>query len=207
VKRLLLASHGISALPQLLGRVTDLRVAFVPTPAGPDAEQQPWVQADRRQLALLGLQVSTLELATVEPEEVAARLSEVDIVHVTGGSAYLVLWHARRTGFATLVPRLVESGSLVYLGDSAGAMLAGPDIEPAANPAGRGDAPVMDSTEALGLVPFSVLPHDEDPERHARNKAIVDRYGAAGFVRLRDDQAVLVRGETWEVVASPLVGG
>lgn len=204
MKRLLLASDGISALRQLLDHpASGMRAAFVPTPAGPDAERQPWVQADRRQLALLGLQVTTLELATAQPEEVAAHLASVDIVHVTGGSAYLVLWHARRTGFTALVPELVEAGSLVYVGVSAGAMLAGPDIEPAANPGGRADVPAMESTVALGLVPFRVLPHDADPERHEKNAAIIRRHGAAGFVPLRDDQAVLVRGDEWEVLPSP----
>jgi dipeptidase E len=208
MQRLLLASVGIGALPELIGGATDgMRVAFVPTPAGPDAMAQPWVQEDRRQLELLGLRISTLELATATPAEVAAHLAQVGLVHVTGGSAYLVLWHARRTGFAALVPRLVREGSLVYVGASAGAMLAGPDIEPAANPDGRAEAPPMTSTAAFGLVPFSVLPHDDDPQRQARNESIVSRHGPGGFVRLRDDQAVLVRGEAWEVVSSPLLGG
>ena len=104
VKRLLLGSHGVSALPQLLGGpAAGLRVAFVPTPAWPDAEQAPWVQADRRQLEMLGCQVSTLELATADREEVSGVLHAVDVVFVTGGNAYLVLWHAQRTGFATRI--------------------------------------------------------------------------------------------------------
>jgi dipeptidase E len=204
MKRLLLASSGISALPLLFdGPAAGMRVAFVPTPAGPDAEAQPWVQEDRRQLELLGLEISTLDLTDADPREVAAALAGVEMVHVTGGSAYLVLWHARRTGFASLVPRLVEAGSLVYIGASAGAILAGPDIEPAADPAGRAEAPGMDSTAALGLAPFSVLPHDQDPERHTRNLAIVEEHGSGAFVILRDDQAVLIRDDRWEIVASP----
>jgi GrpB-like predicted nucleotidyltransferase (UPF0157 family)/peptidase E len=206
VIRLLLGSHGVSALPKLLGKSADgLRVAFVPTPAGPDAEQAPWVQADRRQLEILGCRISTLELATAEPGEVAAALHEADAVFVTGGNAYLVLWYARHTGFATLVPRLVEEGSLVYVGTSAGAMLAGPDIEPGATPAGRDAAPPLESTTGLRLVPLRVLPHDQEPERHAMNKAILEAHGREGFVALRDDQAILVRGESVEIVASPVL--
>ena len=206
MKRLLLGSHGVSALPQLLGGpAAGLRVAFVPTPAWPDAEQAPWVQADRRQLEMLGCQVSTLELATADREEVSGVLHAVDVVFVTGGNAYLVLWHAQRTGFATLAPRLVEAGSLVYVGTSAGAMLAGPDLQPAANPAGRAEAPRLDSTKGLQLVPFSVLPHDQERERHAMNEAILEEHGRERFVALRDDQAILVRGGSAEFVPSPVL--
>jgi dipeptidase E len=206
VKRLLLASSGISALPVLLGGPADgLRVAFVPTPAGPEAEREPWVQADRRQLELLGCRLSTLELATADSDEVARALRGLDAVFITGGNAYLVLWHARRTGFAREASKLVEGGSLVYIGTSAGAILAGPDVEPAASPDGRGEAPALQSTTALQLVPFSVLPHDQEPERGALNAAVLEEHGRERFIPLRDDQAVVVRDDAHEIVASPAV--
>jgi dipeptidase E len=203
-RRIFLASDGLSALPRLLGDTTaGLRVAFVPTPAGEDADTQPWVQTDRKQLTMLGCRLTTLELATAEPDDVAAALRAVDGVFVTGGNAYLVLWHARRSGFAELVPPLVTTGALLYMGTSAGAMLAGPEIEPGANPAGRLAAPSLQSTAALQLVRFTVLPHDQEAERHAMNEAIVARHGPANFVVLCDDQAVLVRGDSYSIVDSP----
>src|SRR5581483_8633100 len=119
VKRLLLssASPGIRALPLAAGRdVAGLRVAFVPTAAGADWAAQPWVQEDRRQLDSLGCDVSILDLAVAEREEVRAALAGADGVFVGGGNTYLLLWHARRSGFADLVVPLVESGALVYAG-------------------------------------------------------------------------------------------
>jgi dipeptidase E len=191
-------------LPSLLERdVAALRFAFVPTAAGQDAETQPWVQADRRQLESLGSEVSTLDLAHVGPDDVETSLRGADGVFVTGGNSYLLLWHAQRSGFVDLLPKLVDEGTLVYVGTSAGALLAGPDLAAAASLDNRREVPELESSVALGLVPFTVLPHDGDPEARMRHDEIVAAHPDVRFVRLTDDRAVAVRGNAVEVVDSP----
>jgi dipeptidase E len=202
VKRLLLASYGVGALPEL-AEVSGLRFAFVPTAAGPAAEAKDWVQADRRQLGSFGCEVTTLDLARVEADEVKAALRGLDGVFLTGGNSYLLLWHARRSGFAEYVVPLLERGELLYVGTSAGAMVAGPDLAPAANLDNRPEVPELESSAALGLVPFTVLPHDNDPEARAIHDEIEAAHPSLSFLRLHDGSAVLVRGDAVEVVDSP----
>lgn len=204
MKRLLLASYGVGALPALVdGDVAGLRLAFVPNAAGPDAETKEWVRADRRQLEGFGCEVRTLDLAAVEADEVGAALRDVDGVFLTGGNSYLLLWHARRSGFADLVTPVVESGELLYVGTSAGAMVAGPDLGPAANLDNRREVPELESSVALGLAPFTVLPHDNHPEARTLHEEIVAAHPSVRFVRLLDGTAVIVRGDAEEVVDSP----
>ena len=203
MKRLLLASSGVGALRELVDDTAAPRLAFVPTAARPDAESKPWMQADRRQLEVLGCDVTTLELATAGRSEVESALASADGVFVTGGNTYLLLWHARRSGFADVVVPLVDSGELLYAGTSAGAILAGPDLEPAAWADNRAAVPDLDSTRGLGLVGFGVLPHDQDPECAERHEAIVAAHPLLELVRLSDGRAVVVRGEDWQVVDSP----
>jgi dipeptidase E len=206
VKRLLLASYGVGALLELAeGKAEGLRFAFVPTAAGPDAEAKEWVRSDRRQLEILGCEVSTLELARVGEDEVADALRGVDAVFLAGGNSYLLLWHARRSGFADILSPLVEAGELLYVGTSAGAMVAGPDLAPAANLDNRREVPELESSVALGFVPFTVLPHDQAPEARELHDEITDTNPASSFVRLADGRAVLVRGDAVEVVDSPVV--
>jgi dipeptidase E len=204
-KRLLLASHGIGALPGLTGDSAGLRFAFVPTAAGPQYATKHWVRADRRQLEVLGCDVFELDLATAGPAQVEEALRGLDGVFLTGGNSYLLLWHARRSGFADLVLPLVETGELLYVGTSAGAVVAGPDLAPAANLDNRREVPELESSVALGLVSFTVLPHDNDPEVAAIHDEIVAAHPSIQFVRLSDDRAVLVCGEHVEVVDSPLL--
>jgi dipeptidase E len=205
LKRLLLASHGVGALRELAeGGTQGLRLAFVPTAAGPEAETEEWVREDRRQLEILGCEVSTLDLAVVGADELEDALRGLDGVFLTGGNAFLLLWHARRSGFIELAPALVQEG-LLYVGTSAGAVIAGPDLEPVAAPENRAKAPGLDSTAGLALVDFTVLPHDHERERRARHDEIVAAHPELRFVRLADDRAVLVRGDAAEVVDSPLL--
>jgi dipeptidase E len=206
VKRLLLASHGIGALPQLVGgEVAGVRFGFVPTAAGPEAETYDWVRADRRQLEVLGCGVATLDLVAAGRSQVEEALSGLDGVFLTGGNAFLLLWHARRSGFAEAVVPLVESGRLLYVGTSAGGLIAGPDLEPWAAPANRAAVPELDSSTGLALVDFAVLPHDHEPGRRARHDALVAANPGRRAFRLTDDRAVLVRGPDVEVVGSPLL--
>lgn len=185
MKRLLLASSGtgIGALPELVGRGTaGLRFLFVPTAAGPDPEERWWVREDRRELEALGCEVTMLDLAAVEPEQVRDALSRADGVFVTGGDVELLTGHAPRSGFAEHVVPLVESGALLYAGTSAGAIFAGPR---------EGE---------LGLVGFTVLPHDQEPEPAARHDDLVATNPDASFIRLSDGRVALVRGESVEIV-------
>jgi dipeptidase E len=204
VRRLLLASHGIGALLQLAD-VPGLRFVFVPTAAGPEADSKPWVQKDRRQLEALGCESTTLDLASAERDEIEVALDGAGGVFLTGGNSYLLLWHVRRSGFAELVDPLVRSGELIYVGTSAGAMVAGPDLGPAASLDNRRAVPELESSLALALVPFMVLPHDDDPESRERHDAIVADHPDLEFIRLTDDRAVVVHGEEVAVVHSPLV--
>jgi len=203
VKRLLLASAQTGALRRLVDDPARMRFAFVPTAAGPDSDSKPWVRADRAGLEAVGCDVSTLELAAAGPDEVQSALSLVDAVFVTGGNTYLLLWHAQRSGFAELVVPLVESGELLFAGTSAGSILAGPDVFPASSMDQRAAAPELESTRGLGLVDFSILPHDQEPESRAYHDEAIAAGAAFELIRLTDDRAVVVRGDDWEVVDSP----
>ena len=208
MKRLLLssASQGISALSSLVpGETRGLRFLFVPTAAGPGGEEKDWVQRDRRELDHLGCDVTILDLRTAEMGEVEQAVGRVDGVFLSGGNAFLLLRHVLRSGFAEQVVPLVDAGSLLYVGTSAGAVVAGPGLIPEVSPENRAAVPELESTEALGLVDVTILPHDQEPERSALHDEIVAAHPERQFVRLTDERAVLVRGAAIEIVdASPL---
>lgn len=115
----------------------------------------------------------------------------------------MLLHHARRSGFADLLPNTLDRGCL-YVGVNAGINLIGPDVWPASQ-VGRHQAPEPESTRGLGLVDFIVIPHHDDP---ARKEVHADRLAEFGpkhhLVFLDDDQAIEVNGDDWRLVHSPL---
>jgi dipeptidase E len=201
--RLLLASWGVGALPDFVGRpASDVRLAFVPTAAAdfPDAE---FLQADRDRLRALGYQVADLDLVDVEPDAVADALRDVDVLYVTGGNTFMLLHHMRRSGLAELLPSRLAAG-LLYVGVSAGSVVAGPDCEPVTEFDDADAVPELESMAGLNLVDVVVLSHygAEDPAKFRRiRERFGDRYE---IVTLTDEQAVRVEADgSRTIVASP----
>lgn len=89
-----------------------------------------------------------------------------------------------------------------YIGESAGAVVAGPNIEYIKRMDSEDPAPYLDNDYAgLGLVDFSIVPHIDSPAL-GESAAEIMRHsnGDDHMVPIRDDQAVLVNGPHVELV-------
>jgi dipeptidase E len=202
--RLLLASWGIGALADFVGRPpAEVRVAFVPTAAAPYPGAS-FLAADRDRLRELGYPVTDLDLVGIGREELSVALEATDLLYVAGGNTFFLLHHMRRSGLDALLPEAFAAG-LLYAGVSAGATVVGPDCEPASAFDDLADAPELASMEGLGLVDFVVLPHYGDEEEMPRFQSTIDRYqDRHELVLLRDDEAVRVEGDgAYAIVPSP----
>ena len=132
--------------------------AVIVTSAREEKEKAFWAQKTYEQFASLGLETRFLDLEKDDPE---AALTDADIVYVCGGNTFRLLRAVRQTSFPHLVRTILDKGGL-YVGSSAGALLAtlsiqvAADISPDVNKVG-----ITDLT-ALTLVPFHVVPHFEE---------------------------------------------
>jgi dipeptidase E len=180
------------------------RLAFVPT-AGAPYDEAPFVDADRRALVALGFQVTDLDLdrETQDAASVERALAAADVLFVAGGNTFYLLQHVRRSGLASVLPAALERG-LLYIGASAGAVIAGLDTEPVAAFDDPAAAPELTSYTGLGLAPFVVLPHYGHERYAAKYEAVIRRYrGRYPIVPLEDDQGVVVEHDgTHRLIAS-----
>jgi peptidase E len=202
VQTVILGSDRFDALPGLLDRrPADIPVLYVPTAAEALDEEQDYVTEEPRLLAAMGFPVTTATLAGASPECVAELLDAAGLVFVTGGSPFYLLYQALLSGFTDLVPARVADGSLVYVGISAGAHLATPDLLPVLTQATRPTvAPDLATTKAMGLVPFSVIAHYGDPARAARHRALLESPQPREIVPVTNEQLIVVRGTQRTVV-------
>jgi len=201
VQTVILGSDRFDALPLLLDRrPADTPVLYVPT-AAEVLDEQDYPTKEPRILAAMGFPVTTATLTGASPDQVAELLDAAGLVFVTGGSAFYLLQHALLSGFAKLVPPRVAEGSLVYVGISAGAHLATPDLLPVVSPATRPSvAPDLATTTAMGLVPFSVVAHYGDPARADRHRALLESTQVREIVPVTNEQLIVVRGTQRSVV-------
>jgi dipeptidase E len=181
--RLLLASRGIPDLAAIAGARGE-RAVLVPDAADPLGD--PRIPAEvERELHLAGFEVARVALRASTAGEVRSALAGADVVAVSGGDPFHLLTLARSVCFGDAVRAALEQGT-VYVGYSAGAMLAGPTLEPLRLTSPFAPPPGLALT-GLGLVDVLVLPHDDHPGRHERHQAAQDAFGErVELVPLRD---------------------
>jgi dipeptidase E len=118
------------------------------------------------------------------------RVASADVIAVSGGDPFHLLAAARRTGFGAAARAALDGGA-VYVGLSAGAMVAGPTLEPVRLTSPFAPPPGLDLA-GLRLSAVLVLPHHDRPGRAERNAAAVAAYADAFRLEPLGDGDVLV---------------
>lgn len=182
------------------------RVLYVPTAAyGEKWVWEPEYENDILPFERAGFSVEMFDLRGKSPAECASALSRSDAVFVGGGNTFFLLKHMRDSGFGELLKVAVEQDEIVYVGSSAGSVVATADIAYAASV----DDPSVGegvSTVGLGFVPNPVLPHFDHPSFGPAVEEIALSLAAEGveFVPLGDKQAIFVSGNSMTVIDAPV---
>ncbi|QQR68586.1 MAG: Type 1 glutamine amidotransferase-like domain-containing protein [Alphaproteobacteria bacterium] len=179
--------HKPSVQALLQGR---RRVAFVPT-ASLHKDYASYIDSTLRPMfQSLALGVDVVELSRYSPSELRVALAPCDIVYVGGGNSFVLLQHMKECGFKQAVTDMLDAGGL-YIGSSAGSVVASPDIgfiSPMDDPA---KAQLTDH-QGLGLIDRAFIPHKGNA-KHGDTAQMIEQslhqQNRPAFA-LRDDQAL-----------------
>ncbi|MCL5125296.1 MAG: Type 1 glutamine amidotransferase-like domain-containing protein [Deltaproteobacteria bacterium] len=163
--RLFLASEAKDSFGQIekfvsapLGRC---RVAYVVTASNGEMGYGSWRGSETVQmLKNAGAKVTIIELENYKFVDPIANIKGNDIIWFAGGMAGYLLYWIRRVGLDRELPLFLGNG-MIYVGSSAGSMIAGPTNHVAETFPGdeeRGAAKIP----GLGFIDFEILPHYED---------------------------------------------
>lgn len=175
-------------------------VTFIPT-ASLVEEVTFYVDAGKDALRQLGLIVEELEISTATQAEIVKKIAGNDCVYITGGNTFFLLQELRRTGADKIIAEHIDLGK-PYVGESAGSIVASPDIEYIKQMDDLTAAPNLASFSSLGLVDFYPLPHyTNEPFKEVVDDIIV-RYGQKRDLRpISNTQAILVDGNKSKVLS------
>ncbi len=150
-------------------------VAFIPTASNPYKEH-PWVERDRIVLIELGYEVTDVDLENKKEEDLKNDLASADIIFVAGGNTTYLNEQSHRSGFHKIIRELLHQGK-IYIGSSAGSLLAGPSVEPFVEEDTAELSPdfSLSDSACFGLVDYIVLPHY--PLLMKENDMVVEKYG------------------------------
>lgn len=165
--KLFLASEGkhpesLQKLEKFLGQPWQkLKIAYIPTAANGETGYGSWRGSETIQIVKkLGAKVTVIELENYIFEDTLERIQGNNIIWFAGGQPGYLLYWIRRTGLDKKLPEFLKSG-MVYVGSSAGSMIAGPTLWAAEN--------FPDEQEigahyipGLNYIDFEIFPHYEE---------------------------------------------
>ena len=142
--------HAEAQIRNLLGRVE--RVLFVPFAL---YDRHAYATQARQRFKAMGYDLSSVH----EAADVKRAVEQTEAVFIGGGNTFRLLKALYDFDLLAPIRRRVETG-MPYIGSSAGANVSCPTIKTTK------DMPIVQppSFDALGLVPFQISPHFQDPD-------------------------------------------
>ncbi|MFA5030935.1 MAG: Type 1 glutamine amidotransferase-like domain-containing protein [Patescibacteria group bacterium] len=208
MKKLILASIAGNVIYKteffLTKPFNKMRVAYLPTAAHGEGGDTPWLDEELNAFRKLGFQLTEVNLEGKNENQLRKECKNIDAVLVCGGNTYYLLEHVRKSGFDKVVADLVEQG-VVYIGTSAGSVLAGATIDVARNFDDPAKAHISDYS-GLKFVDFAIVPHIDEKKYSGKLEATLGQWKDApvNLVGLANSQALLVKDNYIELIDAAL---
>ena len=178
-------------------------ILFIPTAANVE-EYRGYVDEGIAALKESGYDVTVLDIATAPHSKSVQVIKNCTCLCTSGGNTFYLLQELKRNGLLDLIKQRVRNGML-YIGESAGAIIACPDISYNQIMDDKTIATELTNYSGMGLVDYYVLPHNgEFPfvETTAQTIKVYDE--KINLVPLNNSQAVIVENEDFSILTEPL---
>ncbi|HSW96561.1 MAG TPA: Type 1 glutamine amidotransferase-like domain-containing protein, partial [Candidatus Saccharimonadales bacterium] len=136
----------------------EMKLVFIMTAAEGDGGNQQWLKEDRDTLRSVGFSVTDYTLRDKTESDVRKDLSDFDVIFFSGGNTFYLLEKIQQSNSKAFFKEQIEKG-VIYIGSSAGSVVAGPSIEVVKKLDAQEKAPHLKGFAGLALVDFTVLPH------------------------------------------------
>ena len=199
-KTLLLTSNGMQMkeeITKLLQKPTyDITVGFITTAHKYKLEEDPeYVNRDLQIMKEeMRFNVEEIDIEGKKESEVMKLLKLKDIIFVAGGNTFYLLNAMRRCNFERVIRKLLKEGK-VYVGASAGSMVAGKTIKIANWKNIDKNVVGLRNLKGLNLVPFDIFVHFRPEHAEIIRKKMPWKWQRKKLKILTDEQAILVQGK------------
>ena len=191
--KLLLASF----LHPNIGDYVSGRVLYIDDAAS-EMRRAPFAQAELKAIGEAAETLVPLTLSQSKSSDLQNEIASANCIYVASGEVFRLLNALRSTGADRLLTDAVNQGKL-YAGSSAGAVVAGPSIEPASIMDDSKTAPQLTDYTALNLTSHVIVPHAQGTTGPYSIEVIsktVETYGREwNLLLLRDGQALFMEDE------------
>src|SRR6201997_4015006 len=144
----------------------------------------------KARFAAMGYSIETAH-AVADPR---LAIEQTDAMFIGGGNTFRLLKALQDLDLLELIRRRVRGGA-PYIGSSAGSNVAGPTIKTTK------DMPIVQprSFDSLGLVPFQISPHFQDPDPNSRHMGETQEERILQFLEENETPVIGIREGAWLV--------
>jgi len=203
--KLLLTSYGMHT-PKIRETLRNLyekpaeniKIVIITTEAK-NEEYLPYFEIEKQQLEETGVKIQNVSIYDLVDGDPLS-LNEYDVVYVYGGNVYKYMKLIRERGLLASL-RYYVYGCGVYVGLSAGSILACPDIDGNIYSVKSNDGVGLTDLSGLGFVDFYVIAHWQRKERSDQERILAySKSSGKQMVAITDDEAVLVVDGKYQIV-------
>ena len=176
------------------------KLVFIDTAAEVEEGDKTWLRNDRRALVNAGFAVSDYTITGKSKNQLKTDISRFDYIYLSGGNTSYLLQQSQKSGFISLIKELVQDKGRVYIGTSAGSIIAGPKL-----PGYLTDEKVkLENMNGYGFVNFTIVPHwgskDFKEKYLGKRLKTVYRENQVPLLLLTDNQYVHVQNDRMKII-------
>ena len=203
MKQLFLCSYfaGVKKLFSDYAKEENLenKVLFIPT-AGNQEDYTAYIDEAQQTFRDLGFEIEVLDIASCDRETAQAKIFQSKILYVSGGNTFYLLQELKKKQLPSLIKEQIRDG-LVYVGESAGAIITAKDIDYNKLMDDKTVATELYDTAGLDEVDFYILPHyGEEPFADSSKKTFEMYKKQLELLPLHNHQAIIVNDEQIDVL-------
>ena len=192
--------ESIELVKKFLDKNTESKkILFIPTAANVE-EYKKYMHLTQKAFEDFGYEVENFDVSVFSEEIAKEKLSEAKIVFISGGNIFYLLQELKRKNLITYLKERIENG-LLYIGESAGSVIAAPDIEYASVIDDKTVATELDDYIGLNLVDFYIVPHfEEEPFVEGSRKTVELYKDKLDLKLINNKEAILVENNNFTII-------
>ena len=160
-------------------------------------EEEYYIEESRKEL--VGLGFKDIFIYNLDKKVSINEVKDCDVIYICGGNTYYIMKKFRETGLDKIVVELVNQG-VIYIGVSAGSIMAGPNIEISGWGIDGDDNDVnLKDLTGFNFTNISIFPHFEE-DKHKLEVEEFKKKVNYPVIELTDNQVVFVEGEGYRVI-------
>ena len=179
------------------------KILFIPTAANVE-EYRGYVDEGIAALKENSYDVTVLDVATAPHSKSVQVIKNSGCLCISGGNTFYLLQELKRNSLLDLIKQKVQDGML-YIGESAGAIIACPDISYNQIMDDKTIATELTNYSGMGLVDYYVLPHNGEFPFVETTAQTIKVYGEKiNLIPLNNSQAIIVENGVCSTLTEPL---